>query len=145
MTNIYNPTISTSSSITAPDTSTITLTTGGAGASYTMASGYSNTAMWTSTGTNFTSTTGTLIMTVPNGEDVVRIEDTATLDIKGRVKMNGEFLDERLERIETLLQIPVRDVTMEAKYPKLKKLWEEYNYELSKLKTWDALKGDDHD
>lgn len=80
------------------------------------------------------------VMSVPYGEKTVRIEEDATLDVRGRVKINGEWLDERLERIETLLSIPTRDVTMEEKHPKLKQLYEQYMHELEKYKTWDRIK-----
>ena len=82
------------------------------------------------------------IITIPEGGQKVMIDEKAALEVKGRIIHNGEDLNERLERIETLLQIPTRDVTMENKHPKLKKLWEEYNRELSKYRTWDAIKGD---
>ena len=80
------------------------------------------------------------VLTIPNGENKVVLENSATLEVKGNVKINGQDLEERLERIETLLHIPTRDVTLEEKYPKLKKLWEEYNKELAKYRTWDKLK-----
>lgn len=101
------------------------------------------TAAWATPNTNFVSSNSTPIMTIPHGEDTVRIEESATLDVIGKVRINGEFLDERLERIETLLQIPVRDVKMEEKYPKLKEIWAEYNRELAKYRTWDGIKGDE--
>ncbi len=82
----------------------------------------------------------TTVMSVPYGENTVRIEEDATLDVRGRVKINGEFLDERLQRIETMLHIPTRDVTMEEKHPKLKELYEQYLHELEKYKTWDRIK-----
>ena len=62
---------------------------------------------------------------------------------KGTFKFNGVDLEERLNTIETLLQIPTRDVTMEAKYPKLEKLYKEYMSELEKYKTWERIKGED--
>jgi hypothetical protein len=40
--------------------------------------------------------------------------------------------------------IPERDVTMEAKYPSLKKKYDEYIKELSKYRMWDTIKGDDN-
>ena len=64
----------------------------------------------------------------------------AGLEVKGTVVINGRDLEERISTIEKVLQIPQRDVTMESKYPKLKKLYEEYMRELDKLRTWDALK-----
>ena len=89
---------------------------------------------------NFHNGSGKPLMTIPHGEDKVVVEPQAELEVKGRVRINGEYLDERLERIETLLNIPTRDIIMEHKYPKLKELWEAYNRELAKYKTWDKLK-----
>lgn len=79
-------------------------------------------------------------MTIPHGEEKVILEKEATLEVKGNVVINGFDLEERISTIEKVLQIPQRDVTMESKYPKLKKLYEEYMRELDKLRTWDALK-----
>jgi hypothetical protein len=81
-------------------------------------------------------------MVIPHGSKTVEITKAATLDIKGDVKINGVDLEERLNVIETVLQIPTRDVTMEAKHPKLKALYEQYMHELEKYKTWDRVKGD---
>ena len=150
MANTYNPNIN----ITVPNGgysttgSTVTLSSGaGAGSSYIVSTGSitGSTVSWNSPPSNFHNGNGTTLMSIPHDGNSVVLEEKAELEVKGRVKINGEFLDERLERIETLLQIPIRDVTMEAKYPKLRKIWEEYNRELAKLKTWDALKGDEND
>jgi hypothetical protein len=43
------------------------------------------------------------------------------------------------------LCIPERDVTMEAKYPSLKKKYDEYMKDLSKYRMWEAIKGEDND
>lgn len=80
------------------------------------------------------------VMTIPNGSKTVILEEAATLEVKGNVKINGVDLEERLSTIEKVLQIPQRDVTMESKYPKLAELYKQYMRELEKLKTWDALK-----
>ena len=66
----------------------------------------------------------------------------ASLTVKGKVMINGQDLEERLKTIEKVLMIPERDVTMEAKYPSLKKKFDEYIKELAKYRTWDAIKGD---
>lgn len=95
---------------------------------------------WSNPSSHFNNGRGAPVMTIPHGEEKVIIEDKAELEVKGRIKLNGECLNERLERIETILNIPTRDITMEHKYPKLKELWEEYNRELAKYKTWDKLK-----
>ena len=64
------------------------------------------------------------------------------LEVKGKMVINGRDLEERLTTIEKVLQIPERDVILEKKHPKLKKLYEEYINELSKYKMWQSIKGD---
>jgi hypothetical protein len=122
--------ISTSQVYTSRAAGTIVAVSGGGGTGNS----------WTTASTQFNSNNGSAVMTLPHGENTVRIEDTATLDVRGRVKINGEWLDERLERIETMLHIPTRDVTMEEKYLKLKNLWEQYTTALEQYKTWETLK-----
>jgi hypothetical protein len=65
------------------------------------------------------------------------------LEVKGKLVLNGQDLEERLNTIETVLQIPERDVKLEKKYPKLKKLYDEYIAALGKYRTFEAIKGDD--
>ena len=95
----------------------------------------------TSTGTNTIWTTNT---SVPNSE-VMRINQTnpATIEVKGNMVINGVDLEERLKTIETVLQIPERDVILEKKHPKLKKLYDEYVNALAKYRTFEAIKGED--
>ena len=78
-------------------------------------------------------------MSIPYNSDEVVIESDAALNVKGKVIINGENLEDRLERIETLLSIPTRNIEMETEFPRLKKLWEEYSEELEKYKTWKRL------
>ena len=65
------------------------------------------------------------------------------LDVRGRLIINGRDLEERLNTIEKVLEIPERDVKLERKHPKLRKLYEEYIHALAKYRTFDAIKGDD--
>jgi hypothetical protein len=83
------------------------------------------------------------VMSIPVNSNEVIIEPTASLTVKGTIIMNGEDLSDRLNRIETLLNIPTRNIEMEKEFPKLKQLWEEYNSELEKYKTWKRLKNED--
>lgn len=102
----------------------------------------SNGAYLTSAGMNGTSwTTGTT--TVPN--EAIRINQTnpPTVDIKGNLVLNGRDLEERLKTIERVLTIPERDVKLEAKHPKLKKLYDEYIHALAKYRTFEAIKGEE--
>jgi hypothetical protein len=111
--------------------------------SITGANGYTTGAMsWTSPTATFNNSNNQPIMTIPNGEDKVILSDTATLDVKGKVMINGLDLEERLKTIEKVLMIPERDAIMEAKYPSLKKKFDEYITALEKYRTFDRLKGE---
>ena len=109
----------------------ITLTTGGSGGSP---------AIYT-TGTN-----GWITSSNPY-EVVMTVNQTkpATLEVKGKMVINGIDLEERLNTIEKVLQIPERDVKLEAKHLKLKELYDAYIHALGKYRTWDAIKGEDND
>ena len=116
-------------------------TTGGAG-QYT--SGSSNSYTWATPATNTNFNDGnTPVMSIPHGSKTVEIDKAATLDVKGNVKINGIDLEERLRTIEKVLMIPERDAIMEAKYPSLKKKYDEYITALGKYRTFEAIKGND--
>lgn len=120
----------------------ITVSSIGAGAYTTIANGSVN---WAGQQNNVISNNGKSIMTVAANEQTVVLEDTATLDVKGTVKINGIDLEERLKTIERVLAIPERDVTMEAKYPSLKKKFDDYINTLEKYRTFERVKGDDNE
>lgn len=84
-------------------------------------------------------------MTIPYGEEKVVLEKGAALEVKGSVVINGLDLEERLKTIERVLAIPERDATMEAKYPSLKKKFDDYINSLEKYRTFERLKGTDND
>ena len=89
----------------------------------------SNGTSWTNTTTN----------------EVMRINQTnpPQLEVKGRMVINGIDLEERLNTIERVLTIPERDVILERKHPKLKKLYDEYIHALAKYRTFESIKGDE--
>lgn len=101
----------------------------------------SNGTTWANPSTNFYSSNQTAILTIPHGEEKVVLAEKATLEVKGTVKINGIDLEERLKTIEKVLMIPERDAIMEAKYPSLKKKYDEYIKELSKYRMWESIKG----
>jgi hypothetical protein len=70
-------------------------------------------------------------------------QDPASLEVKGKMVINGRDLEERLDTIEKVLRIPERDVKLEKKHPKLKKLYDEYIHALAKYRTFEAIKGED--
>ena len=76
----------------------------------------------------------------PNDNVMVVSNNPPELEVKGRMVINGRDLEERLATIEKVLQIPERDVILEKKHPKLKKLYDEYIAALGKYRTFDAIK-----
>lgn len=97
-------------------------------------------ASWTHPNAHFNNSNGQAVMTIPHSEDKIIIEDRAELEVKGRIKLNGADLDERLKTIEKVLMIPERDVILESKHPKLKEMYDEYMNALAKYRTWETLK-----
>jgi len=77
------------------------------------------------------------------GDNVLTVNGTdASLTVKGKMILNGQDLEERIKTIERVLAIPERDAIMEAKYPSLKKKFDEYINALEKYKTFERIKGD---
>ena len=99
-----------------------------------------------------TNTTGSFLTSAGNGtswsnpaSEIMKINQTnpPTIDVKGNLVINGRDLEERLTTIEKVLQIPERDVILEKKHPKLKKLYDDYINALGKYRTFEAIKGED--
>lgn len=63
-----------------------------------------------------------------------------SVTIQGNLVLNGYDLNDRFKTIETILNIPHRDIGMEEKYEKLKNIAQEYNDTLAALKTWENIK-----
>jgi hypothetical protein len=80
-----------------------------------------------------------------SNDTVLKVNQTnpPSIDVRGKMILNGVDLEERLKTIETVLQIPERDVKLEKKHPKLKKLYDEYIAALGKYRTFEAIKGDE--
>ena len=95
---------------------------------------------WTSPNTSWGSSNGTPVMTIPHGQNKVIVDETASLEVKGRMIINGIDLENRLSTIEKLLNIPTRDAIMEEKYEKLRTLSDQYKQALEEYKTWERLK-----
>jgi hypothetical protein len=104
--------------------------------------------------TNATGSAGQVLTSGSNGTSWVNTtsiadnvmvvnQNPASLEVKGKMIINGQDLEERLKTIEKVLMIPERDVKMEAKYPSLKKKYDEYINALGKYRTFEAIKGDD--
>ena len=114
---------------------TLTSTTAATIPSGSLLTAGSNGTSWTTT-TAYQNPTDTVM--------VVRQTDPPTLEVKGNMVINGRDLEERLITIEKVLQIPERDVILEAKHPKLKELYDAYINALGKYRTFEAIKGEDN-
>jgi hypothetical protein len=112
----------------------ITISSGGAGSASTFGGAGQ---IYTTTGTNGVTWAN------PNDNVMIVKQTPPELEVKGRMVINGRDLEERLNTIEKVLQIPERDVKLEKKHPKLKKLYDEYINALGKYRTFDAIKGEE--
>jgi hypothetical protein len=124
-----------------------TIIGGGAGSTITLNSG-AGVGGFGGAGQIYTTTgTGNYNWVTPNNYDQVLTVNAGkshpTLEVKGNLVINGVDLEERLKTIEQVLTIPERDVILEKKHPKLKKLYDEYIHALAKYRTFEAIKGED--
>jgi hypothetical protein len=97
----------------------------------------------TSNGSNGTSWTTNTTTNPLDAALTITQTSPPNLEVKGKMVLNGRDLEERLETIEKVLQIPERDVKLEKKHPKLKKLYDDYITALGKYRTWESIKGDE--
>jgi len=109
-------------------------------------SGHVYTTTGTGTSGQLLTSTGTNGVTwSDNTNTVMRVNQTNPpgVDVKGRMVINGRDLEDRLDTIEKVLQIPERDVILEKKHPKLQKMYYDYINELAKYRMWHAIKGEE--
>ena len=62
------------------------------------------------------------------------------LRVDGTLEVNGRDVMKEIDEMRDALLLLKRDVDMEAKYPKLRELKDEYERQLEKYKTFDTLK-----
>ena len=72
--------------------------------------------------------------------DNVNIAQAKTMQIDMPLEVQGRDVLAELDEMRDALMLIKRDVDMEAKYPKLKELKDEYAKQLAKYKTFDILK-----
>lgn len=101
----------------------------------------------TTSGSNGTSWSNSWVASTTVPHEALKISQTnpPTLEVKGNMVINGRDLEERLNTIEKVLMIPPRDAILEAKYPSLKKKYDEYIKALEKYSMWEHIKGDEND
>ena len=72
--------------------------------------------------------------------DEIEIAQAKTVQIDIPLVVNGRDVMKELDEMRDALLLIKRDVDMEAKYPKLKEIKDEYEAQLAKYKTFDILK-----
>jgi len=130
----------TTNSTTVPNGGTITLTST-TGTSYVI--GGNPGQVLTSSGSNGSSWTTAAPINPFDPALKINQANPPELEVRGRMVINGQDLEERLKTIERVLLIPERDVILEKKYPNLKKKYDEYINTLEKYRTFERIKGDD--
>jgi hypothetical protein len=65
---------------------------------------------------------------------------TNKVEVKAALEVNGRDILKELDEMRDALLLLKRDINMEDKYPRLKEIKDEYERELSKYKTFDAIK-----
>jgi hypothetical protein len=70
----------------------------------------------------------------------IDIAQTKTMQIDMPLVVRGRDVMKELDEMRDALLLIKRDVDMEAKYPKLKEIKDEYEAQLAKYKTFDILK-----
>jgi len=72
--------------------------------------------------------------------DEIEIAQAKTMQIDIPLVVQGRDVIKELDEMRDALLLIKRDVDMEAKYPKLKEIKDEYEAQLAKYKTFDILK-----
>ena len=70
----------------------------------------------------------------------IDIAQAKTMQIDMPLVVQGRDVMKELDELRDALLLIKRDVDMEAKYPKLKEIKDEYEAQLAKYKTFDTLK-----
>ena len=114
-------------------TYTVTAVSGGGGGSGQITNSITNSYAFNNSGQH-------PLLTIPYNSNEVIVDEKATLEVKGTVRINGQDLEERLKTIEKVLMIPERDAELEKEFPKLKKMYDDYINQLEKYRTWKRIK-----
>ena len=82
------------------------------------------------------------ISTTSSADSKIRIDggENGSMRVDVPLVVNGRDVMKELDEMRDVLLLLKRDVDMEAKYPRLKELKDEYERALEKYKTFDTLK-----
>ena len=105
---------------------------------YTYSTNNTSSSMWSS-GTISPATT---VRSTSIADAKIHIDggENGSMRVDVPLIVNGRDIVKELDEMRDALLLLKRDVDMEAKYPKLKELKDEYEHALEKYKTFDILK-----
>ena len=90
--------------------------------------------------TSWASTSGSVLSSDTMDPYEIDIAQAKTMQIDMPLVVQGRDVMKELDEMRDALLLIKRDVDMEAKYPKLKEIKDEYEAQLAKYKTFDILK-----
>ena len=85
------------------------------------------------------SSVSTKIVSTSISENIMNVT-SGNITVNGNMIVKDRDILKELDEMRDALLLLKRDVDMESKYPRLKELKNEYERELAKYKTFDALK-----
>lgn len=90
---------------------------------------------------NWTNVASAITTVTPAQNSILNINgNTNKVEVKTALEVNGRDILKELDEMRDALLLLKRDVDMETKYPRLKELKDQYEQELEKYKTFEALK-----
>jgi hypothetical protein len=91
---------------------------------------------------NYNSIIGSTISTTSSADSKITIDggENGSMRVDVPLVVNGRDVMKELDEMRDVLLLLKRDVDMEAKYPRLRELKDEYERALEKYKTFDTLK-----
>jgi hypothetical protein len=93
------------------------------------------------TGSTLSNASWNTVQDISIADSAITIDgNDKNVSINRPLVVNDRDILQELDEMRDSLLLLKRDVDMEAKYPRLKELKEEYEAELAKYKTFDALK-----
>ena len=75
-----------------------------------------------------------------SAKSAITVDGSGKVVVRGDLEVQGRDVLAELDEMRDALMLIKRDVDMEAKYPKLKELKDEYAKQLAKYATFDAIK-----
>jgi hypothetical protein len=75
-----------------------------------------------------------------SAKSAITVDGSGKVVVRGDLEVQGRDVLAELDEMRDALMLIKRDVDMEAKYPKLKELKDEYAKQLAKYATFDTIK-----